>query len=155
MTQNTNQTPTNDTQKKQPFVTKLNSLDEYQSLMKPPRTHNIRSGRVALMPGENVGVHNTDTMEEVLVVLEGTGEARIGGHGKVHGHDSGGDGHSHDADGDHTHDHSDSHKGHHHGYETMQIEGGMITYIPPHTVHDVVNTGEGALKYIFIVGPAE
>ena len=141
------------------FTLKLNDRNEYQSLMKPPRTHKMRSGRVVLKPGESVGVHNTDDMEEVLVILEGRGEARVGGHGHVHSHEihsSGG--HSHDGGG---HVHSDTHdpdgkeKGGHHGYDTVLIEGGMVSYIPPHTVHDIVNTGEVPLKYVFVVGSAE
>ena len=45
----------------------------------PPETLSMRSGLVVLEPGSSVGQHNTDSHEEVLVVLEGAGEMRITG----------------------------------------------------------------------------
>jgi mannose-6-phosphate isomerase-like protein (cupin superfamily) len=35
------------------------------------------------------------------------------------------------------------------------IKPGMITYAPAHTEHDVINTGNGRLRYIFITARAE
>ena len=43
----------------------------------PPETVTMRSGLVVLAPGKSVGTHNTDTYEEVLVVLQGEGKMLI------------------------------------------------------------------------------
>jgi mannose-6-phosphate isomerase-like protein (cupin superfamily) len=43
----------------------------------PPETATMRSGLVVLEPGKTVGKHNTGANEELLVVMEGTGEFRI------------------------------------------------------------------------------
>jgi len=43
----------------------------------PPETATMRSGLVVLEPGKTVGKHSTGANEELLVVLEGTGEFRI------------------------------------------------------------------------------
>ena len=37
--------------------------------------------------------------------------------------------------------------------EYFQVGEGKISYIPPHTVHDVKNTGTEPLIYIFCVAP--
>jgi mannose-6-phosphate isomerase-like protein (cupin superfamily) len=37
----------------------------------------------------------------------------------------------------------------------MIVPSPGFSYAPPHTEHDVVNTGEGRLRYIFIVARAE
>ena len=40
------------------------------------------------------------------------------------------------------------------GDETsLQIRGGQLVYIPPHTTHNIVNTGDKALRYIYVVAP--
>lgn len=44
-----------------------------------PVTTGMRSGYVRLQPGETVGWHTTGKNEEVLVVLQGEGEAMIEG----------------------------------------------------------------------------
>jgi quercetin dioxygenase-like cupin family protein len=41
------------------------------------------------------------------------------------------------------------------GLDPIVLKPGLVTYAPPHTEHDVVNTGEGRLRYIFIVARAE
>lgn len=38
----------------------------------------FRSGRVILMPGENVGCHSTEASEEILIILEGIGKLLLG-----------------------------------------------------------------------------
>jgi len=43
----------------------------------PPETVTMRSGLVVLEPGKAVGKHSTGANEELLIVLEGTGEFRI------------------------------------------------------------------------------
>lgn len=39
----------------------------------------LRSGCVVLAPGESVGEHNTETQEEVLIILEGKGRLFLDG----------------------------------------------------------------------------
>jgi len=41
----------------------------------PPETHRIKSGYITLKKNEEVGAHSTTGKEEVIVVLEGKGEA--------------------------------------------------------------------------------
>ena len=43
-----------------------------ESLLKPPISKVLKSGRVILSPGECVGRHVTDKREEILIVLWGT-----------------------------------------------------------------------------------
>jgi len=38
--------------------------------------------------------------------------------------------------------------------EAFQVGQGKVSYIPPHTVHDVENTGTDPLIYIYCVVPA-
>jgi len=38
--------------------------------------------------------------------------------------------------------------------DRLQVGGGKVSYIPPHTVHDVKNTGTEPLIYIYCVAPA-
>jgi mannose-6-phosphate isomerase-like protein (cupin superfamily) len=40
------------------------------------------------------------------------------------------------------------------GQEPLAAGAGQIAYIPPRTGHNVVNTGEVALRYIYVVAPA-
>jgi mannose-6-phosphate isomerase-like protein (cupin superfamily) len=37
----------------------------------------------------------------------------------------------------------------------LLIKSGLITYAPAQTEHDVINTGSGPLRYIFITAKAE
>ncbi len=45
---------------------------ETTPIIKPPVSKALKSGRVRLSPGEEVGEHITDNREELLVVLKGT-----------------------------------------------------------------------------------
>jgi mannose-6-phosphate isomerase-like protein (cupin superfamily) len=36
----------------------------------------------------------------------------------------------------------------------LQVGGGKVSYIPPHTIHNVENTGIEPLTYIYCVAPA-
>jgi len=45
-----------------------------------PDTCGMRSGRVELAQGEEIGQHSTGDHEETLVVLEGAGEVHVDGH---------------------------------------------------------------------------
>jgi mannose-6-phosphate isomerase-like protein (cupin superfamily) len=40
-------------------------------------------------------------------------------------------------------------------HSPLVIKSGLITYAPAHTEHDVINTGAGILRYIFITAKAE
>jgi len=44
-----------------------------------PQTAGMRGGSVKLKPGESVGWHSTGTNEEALVILHGSGTAKIEG----------------------------------------------------------------------------
>lgn len=55
------------------------TAEEYVPLLAgPPQTATMRSGYVVLRPSESVGTHTTGDHEEVLVVLAGRGELRLG-----------------------------------------------------------------------------
>ncbi len=41
------------------------------------------------------------------------------------------------------------------GHEPLEVGAGRIAYIPPHTAHNVVNTGTGPLCYIYVVAPIQ
>jgi len=84
----------------------------------PADTAGMKSGCVILAPGECVGLHSTESNEEILVPLSGCGELRIP------------------------------------GLNAFSVRPGCVLYNPPHTAHDVVNTGDEPLRYIFIVAPA-
>jgi mannose-6-phosphate isomerase-like protein (cupin superfamily) len=64
--------------KVEPFVKELIDNTEYQSLLKPPKSHGLHSGRVYLKPGSDCGQHNTGQQEEMLVFLSGKGQAILG-----------------------------------------------------------------------------
>jgi len=52
-----------------------------------PETSGMRGGAVRLKPGESVGWHSTGTNEEALVILRGTGTAKIEGGADVPMHE--------------------------------------------------------------------
>jgi mannose-6-phosphate isomerase-like protein (cupin superfamily) len=39
--------------------------------------------------------------------------------------------------------------------DTFQVGRGKVTYIPPHTAHDVKNTGTEPLVYVYCVAPID
>ncbi|MBN2053021.1 cupin domain-containing protein [Candidatus Woesearchaeota archaeon] len=43
----------------------------YESLIKPPMSQTLKSGRVVLQPGEEIGEHTTSSKEELIIVLNG------------------------------------------------------------------------------------
>ncbi len=58
-----------------PKLVRLDSLGkDYLPILGPPESVSMRSGLVMLMPGKSVGKHSTEHNEELLVVLEGTGQ---------------------------------------------------------------------------------
>ncbi len=99
----------------EPFVKELADNSEYQSLIKPPKTYGLHSGRVYLLPGADCGRHTTGPQEEVLVFLSGTGIAAIGDN------------------------------------QELKIGQGKILYVPPQTIHNIKNTSDKPLIYIFCV----
>jgi quercetin dioxygenase-like cupin family protein len=64
-----------------PKVLKLDAegKDYLPLLTGPPETVSMRSGLVVLAPGTSVGRHSTGSHEEMLVVLEGTGQMLLTG----------------------------------------------------------------------------
>ncbi|MCX6817487.1 MAG: cupin domain-containing protein [Candidatus Aenigmarchaeota archaeon] len=51
-------------------------------IVRPPESRALKSGKVVLMPGEEVGEHVTTAREEVIIVLRG--EAAVVKNGKYH-----------------------------------------------------------------------
>lgn len=102
---------------KKAFVIEINNTDDYQPLLNgTPTTCGMRSGRVYLKPGQDCGVHSTESHEEQLVFLAGQGTADIAG-------------------------------------QSLAVGAGRICYIPPHTQHNIRNTGSEPLAYIYCVAP--
>ena len=70
---------------------KLKSSRRYQQLLSEDRgSFGVKSGHIVLKKGENIGEHTTDKQEEVIIILKGKGQAKIGndrilniGRGKV------------------------------------------------------------------------
>jgi len=99
-----------------PFTVKLqNNLERQHLLGRSPKTLGIRSGYVALKPGEEIGEHTTEDKEELLILLEGRAEVL--------------------SDKD----------------SPILAEKNTVVYMPPHTKHNVKNTGSEILRYIYIV----
>ena len=44
---------------------------ESESLLKPPLSKQLKSGKVTLFPGEDVGEHITSKREEIIIVIKG------------------------------------------------------------------------------------
>ena len=84
----------------------------------PALAEGMRSGVVSLQPGHAVGRHSTYAREELIVVLEGSGELLVD------------------------------------GADAVPLAAGAGAYVPPEQEHDVVNTGTGPLRYLYVVAPA-
>jgi len=83
-----------------------------------PQTAGMRGGFVRLKPGGSVGWHTTGKNEESLVILRGSGEARL------------------------------------QGQPAKPFIAPALVYIPPSTRHNVANTGNELLEYVYVVAPA-
>jgi len=81
----------------------------------PPENPGMIAGRVLLAPAKSVGEHSTGNYEELLVVLEGSGEMSLANGTK------------------------------------LPAQAGHALYCPPHTTHNVTNTGTRPLRYVYIV----
>jgi mannose-6-phosphate isomerase-like protein (cupin superfamily) len=104
------------TKKTSPFVLALpEDNGKYHEILGLKQSVSMKSGLVCLQPGENVGSHNTGSREELLVIVDGSGEVEL------------------------------------EGCSNKKINEGCVAYIPPTTQHNVINTGEKPLRYIYIV----
>jgi len=92
--------------------------DDYFQILNKEKAMTMRSGLVALKPGEDVGSHNTEDYEECIIILEGQGEIETEGLGR------------------------------------RSIRQGQVAYNPPQTQHNVINTSDGILRYIYLVAKA-
>jgi mannose-6-phosphate isomerase-like protein (cupin superfamily) len=73
--------PMADTGSKQPRVIDWQGGESYRPILNGvPETHGMRSGRVELAQGEEIGEHSTKDHEETLVVLDGSGVVHVEGH---------------------------------------------------------------------------
>ena len=68
------------TKKPEPKIVELDrAATEYLRVLGgPPESVTMRSGYVVLLPEKSVGRHNTESYEEVVVVLDGKGEMLFG-----------------------------------------------------------------------------
>jgi len=67
-----------------PFVKELDAAGEtHLPLLTKDNARRMRSGMVTLGPGEDCGRHSTEDYEELLIILEGSGEAELEGHGAL------------------------------------------------------------------------
>jgi quercetin dioxygenase-like cupin family protein len=65
-----------------PFVKELDAGGElHLPLLTKDNASRMRSGMVTLKAGEECGRHSTEDYEELLIILEGQGEADLEGHG--------------------------------------------------------------------------
>jgi mannose-6-phosphate isomerase-like protein (cupin superfamily) len=99
------------------FSVEMNNEPQYQRLMQAPATCGMKAGRVFLGPSDECGKHSTEAREELLVFLNGRGQAVI-------------------------------------GKDRFIVGKGKVFYIPPHTEHNIVNTGSDPLIYVYCVAPA-
>lgn len=67
-----------------PFVTELDAGGElHLPLLTEENARRMRAGMVTLGPSEECGRHSTEAYEELLIILEGSGEAELEGHGTL------------------------------------------------------------------------
>jgi mannose-6-phosphate isomerase-like protein (cupin superfamily) len=67
-----------------PFTKKLpDDKTNYHLLLDEEVTETFRAGLVTLGAGDSVGIHNTNSHEEVITVLHGTGEMEIKGNKNI------------------------------------------------------------------------
>ena len=68
--------------KLEPFVKELDAGGElHLPLLTAENARRMRAGMVTLGAGEECGRHSTEAYEELLIILEGSGEAELEGHG--------------------------------------------------------------------------
>ena len=64
-----------------PFVKTLEGGETHLPLLTEGVARRMRAGMVTLGRGSSCGRHGTEDYEELLVILEGRGEAELEGHG--------------------------------------------------------------------------
>lgn len=104
-----------------PFVL---SLSENTNNLRTPiltveNAKKMKSEMIVLHSGEEVGAHNTNEKEELIVVLEGKATVEID------------------------------------GQVFSEVKSGSVTYIPSRTLHNVKNSADSKLRYIYIVSQTE
>lgn len=73
-----------ETGQSKPFVRLLDAGGElHLPLLTEENAHRMRAGMVTLAPGEDCGRHSTEDYEELLIILEGRGEADLEGYGAL------------------------------------------------------------------------
>lgn len=73
----------NNEKKLVPFVLPLSADGiKHFPILDSSRSVKMRSALITLLPGENVGSHNTENYEEMLVILDGIGEVQAEGLGR-------------------------------------------------------------------------
>jgi mannose-6-phosphate isomerase-like protein (cupin superfamily) len=71
-----------ESEKLEPFIRDLDAGGElHLPLLTEENASRMRAGMVTLGPGEECGRHSTEDYEELLIILEGSGEAELEGHG--------------------------------------------------------------------------
>ena len=86
-----------------------------QSLLKSPQSKMLKSGRIILSPGEEIGRHVTHDREEFLIILRGTAILRKEN-------------------------------------KEIKLNVGETYYIAEDVSHNVLNTSDKELEYIYVVG---
>ena len=66
-----------------PFVLPLAAAAPHLPLLTGENARAMRAGMVTLGPAEECGRHSTADCEELLIILEGRGEAKLEGHGAL------------------------------------------------------------------------
>ena len=66
-----------------PIVKTLNRGETHLPLLTSETAHRMRAGMVTLGPGEECGRNSTEEYEELLIILEGRGEAELEGYGAL------------------------------------------------------------------------
>lgn len=108
----------------------------YESLIKPPVSSVLKSGRVVLAPSESVGEHVTVQREELIIVLKG--KAKITESIAPLQIESGAENGIFEVVGIYPRE--------------IFLEAGGVHFIKEGILHDVINVGEGDLEYVYVVG---
>lgn len=66
-----------------PFVKTLEGGETHLPLLTEEVAHRMRAGMVTLGAGSSCGRHSTEAYEELLIILEGRGEAELEGYGAL------------------------------------------------------------------------
>ncbi len=64
--------------KKTPLIITLPASIPYFDILNKSHASTLHSGLVTLEAGKDVGSHNTETYEELIIILDGEGELEIG-----------------------------------------------------------------------------